>query len=633
MKKIKKLININKNNVNYDKIFKKNKNFKQKTPLEIIKQIKASKIGFIKLIMIYYRYYFLRSFIILLTLIISSTSIVIMTFLINQLINQILFEINNNNKYSIIKFKWYIWLIIISINLLIAIITTNIRERLGGMFGRNIEIDLRNAILNNLINLNISFYSDKKIGEIMTKLINDTQIIGDESQLTPANLISIPIIFIGSAISLLNIDWKLALICLSSTILFMFAVIITFRSQLLEIENVRNKITNINGDITDRISSIALIKSSGTEEYERIRFEKIHKEYYNINRRLNYIQARMTTIIILCALSLTIIVIISSIILYSKKNQNINHIIKILPAFITGVNTLAFPIWTLIGLMPGLARATSSTKRIVKLICINTTINSNNNSLKIKKIKGNIILKNIIFEYPENPGVIILPKTTIILEKGKKYAFVGKTGSGKSTISKLLLRFYDPTSGKIIINNIDLKKINLKSYLTHIGYVEQEPKILFGDVIYNIKYGVFNVTNNEVIEACKKANLHNLIISWKNGYKTILGERGFILSGGQKQRLVIARMILKNPQVLILDEATSSLDNIAEKEIQKELEKIMIGKTTILIAHRLNTIKNVDKIFVLEKGQGVVQIGKFNELINIKGPFKDLYLAGNDNKK
>lgn len=635
MGKIKELIDINKieKNLDYSELHEKNQTRKQETPLEMMKRIKAPRIGFFKLVAIYYRRYLLRSFTILFALVLSSTSIVIMTFLINQLMSEILFEFGDDPSSVTTGLRWYIWLIIIGVDLLIAVITTNIRELVGGMLGRNIEIDVRNAVLNNLVNLNIGYYSDKKIGETMTKLINDTQVIGDESQLTPANLISIPIIFIGSAISLLNIDWKLALICLGSTALFMIAVAVTFRSQASETENVRAKITDVNGDVTDRIASIALIKATGTEEYERVRFEQIHKEYYRVNRRLNRIQARMTTIIILCALSLTVIVVLASIILYGNKEaEHINRIMKILPAFITGVNTLAFPIWTLTGLVPGLARATASTKRIIQLIRVDTTIDPNRNAPEIQEVKDDIILKDIVFEYPEKPGVIILPKITVTFEKGKSYAFVGETGSGKSTISKLLLRFYDPTSGEVIVNNTNLKKLNLESYLTHVGYVEQEPKILFGDVIYNVKYGMFNATDEEVVEACKKANLHDLVMGWKDGYNTILGERGFMLSGGQKQRLVIARMILKNPQILILDEATSALDNIVEKEIQAELEKIMVGKTTISIAHRLSTIKNVDQIFVLGKGQGIIQNGKYDELIAVDGPFRDLHRAGNQGK-
>ncbi|WP_368486762.1 ABC transporter ATP-binding protein [Spiroplasma sp. DGKH1] len=603
---------------------------KYQTPLEMMKGIKKPEIGFFKLVAIYYKRYLLRSFTIILALVISAVAIVAITYLIGKLMDEILFYFGKDPNLQSTGISWWVWLIIIIVDLIVALISTNVRERVGGMLGRTIEIDIRNAVLNNLVNLNIGYYSDKKIGETITKLINDTQTIGDESQLTPANLISIPIIFFGSAISLLNIDWKLALICLGSTLVFMTAIAVTFRSQAVESENVKATITDVNGDVTDRIGAVALIKATGTEEYERVRFETIHKEYYRVNKKLNRIQARMTTIIIICALALTVIVLVASIGLYGGKGkESTDHMIRILPSFITGVNTLAFPIWTLVGLVPGLARATASTKRVMRLIRVSSTINPNLNAPKVESIEGDIVLKDITFEYPEKPGVTILPKTNLVFEAGKSYAFVGETGSGKSTISKLLLRFYDPTTGEVLVNNTDLKTLNLPSYLSHIGYVEQEPKILYGDVIYNVKYGKFDATEEEVIAACKKAELHDLVMGWRDGYQTILGERGFMLSGGQKQRLVIARMILKNPQVLILDEATSALDNIVEKEIQAELEKLMVGKTTISIAHRLSTIKNADQIFVLGKGTGIIQQGTFKELISKEGPFLQLYKAGN----
>ncbi|ARU91388.1 ABC transporter ATP-binding protein [Spiroplasma clarkii] len=247
----------------------------------------------------------------------------------------------------------------------------------------------------------------------------------------------------------------------------------------------------------------------------------------------------------------------------------------------------------------------------------------------VTSLDQDIILKDIVFKYPEDPSKTVLPAFNFTFKKGKSYAFVGETGSGKSTISKLLLRFYDPTEGQILINgDTNLKDVKLKSYLDLVGYVEQEPQIIFGTVKDNIKYTTPWKTDEEIIAAAKKVNLHDLIMSWPHQYDTILGERGFMLSGGQKQRLVIARMFLKDPQVLILDEATSALDNIVEKEVQAELEKLMVGRTSVSIAHRLSTIKNCDQIIVLAPGQGVVQVGAFDELRNQPGHFKNLYEAG-----
>ncbi|WP_257789185.1 ATP-binding cassette domain-containing protein [Spiroplasma clarkii] len=211
------------------------------------------------------------------------------------------------------------------------------------------------------------------------------------------------------------------------------------------------------------------------------------------------------------------------------------------------------------------------------------------------------------------------------LEKGKKYAFVGETGSGKSTIAKLILRFYDKSEGEILINGEKIESFNLKSYLSRVGYVEQEPQIIYGNVYDNVKYGSFEASDDQVKTACIQSKVHEVVKSWENGYETLLGERGTLISGGQKQRLVLARLLLKNPEILILDEATSALDNIVEKEIQLQLEKMMENKTTVIIAHRLSTIKNVDKIYVMAPGKGIVQEGNWDELIKLTGPFKKLY--------
>ncbi|KAF5279607.1 hypothetical protein FQR65_LT15355 [Abscondita terminalis] len=246
------------------------------------------------------------------------------------------------------------------------------------------------------------------------------------------------------------------------------------------------------------------------------------------------------------------------------------------------------------------------------------------------KIDGinSIIFENVNFSYPNAPNKMVIPNFSYEFKKGKSYALVGESGIGKSTIARMLLRFYDPTNGKILINNKDLSELNLPNFLKNVGYVEQEPQILFGTVFENIQYALFNKGLDEVIEASKKAKLHDFVMTLPEGYDTVLGERGFLLSGGQKQRLVIARLFLKNPDLLVLDEATSALDNIVEKDIQSELNELMKNRTAIVIAHRLSTIKEVDEIIVLQKGHGIVQVGNFEQLKKEEGIFQKLYKAG-----
>jgi ATP-binding cassette subfamily B protein len=538
---------------------------------------------------------------------------------------------DGTDYYSILfggHFRWQEW-VGLQVGLLgLSAIFTLISNYVGGLIGRGIEIELRNHTLEKLIKLDMSYYSDKKIGELLTKIISDTQIIGDQAQQVPTTMMSAVMTFCGSIGMLFSIDWKLTTTVLVDVIVVMAVMFISFGFVRKLLVKVRAVITDINGDVTDRIATVRLIKSSGTEEYEVERFQEIHKEYYKKSKSQLKAQSTMIAILITGISSIQTVVLIATAIIY---HDDANALASKLTSFSSGIGTMVGTIMQTVRIMAGLIQATTSAGRLYEINKQVSKIDPHytKGGVEIDEIKGNIVFDHIDFAYPEKPEQFILKDFSFKFEQGKVYAFVGETGVGKSTISKLLLRFYDATAGRVLINDkIDIKDLKLSSYLDKVGYVEQEPQILFGTVLDNVRYGRFGATNEECIEACKKAELHDLIMSWPEGYDTILGERGFMLSGGQKQRLVIARMFLKDPQILILDEATSALDNIVEKEIQGNLESLMKGRTTISIAHRLSTIKNSDAIIVLAKGVGVSQIGKFDELKDKPGHFQDLYKAG-----
>ncbi|QBQ07532.1 ABC transporter ATP-binding protein/permease [Spiroplasma gladiatoris] len=539
---------------------------------------------------------------------------------------------DSKNYYTLfmgLHFSWMQW-IYLQISLFFILgVCAFFSSFLGGTLGKKIEIDLRNKALENLVKQDMSYYSDKKIGELLTKIVSDTQIIGEQTSTVPVTIISTLVTFFGSLGVLLTIDSTLTLI----VFVLMLILLIIIESSFGVIKNysskVRKTLTTINGDVTDRIATVRLIKSSGTESFENKRFGEVHVDYYKKSVILITIQSILSTIMIAGISSVQIIVIISASILYKDDAQ---YLTVTLSTFIVGLGSMVGPLMTLSRIMNGIIQASTCCSRISEIISSKPLIDSHYDSSEgvvIEEIKGSIVFQDVEFAYPEKPNKVILPKFSFTFEQGKSYAFVGETGAGKSTISKLLLRFYDPSKGDIFINNnINLKDIHLSSYLDKVGYVEQEPQVLYGDVFDNIRYGNFEASDQEVINAAKKANLHNLVLTWPEGYKTILGERGFMLSGGQKQRLVIARMFLKNPQILILDEATSALDNIVEKEIQLELEKLMKGRTTVSIAHRLSTIQNCDQIIVLGRDKGIVQIGSYQDLKTEQGHFKRLYEAG-----
>ncbi|QBQ07917.1 ABC transporter ATP-binding protein [Spiroplasma gladiatoris] len=566
-------------------------------------------------------FYFLIVIVLINSILMSANS-----YLINITIQQVLYDLANrgHNYWDI---PYWGWMIICVINLILLYLTTYWRSITGLKLGVRLEVEMRLLIIKRLLNQDISYYSDKKTGEIMTKVVGDTNVVGNE---IPGILIwgvQVPFVLVFGSISILLIDLQVA--ATSIAVVYLLTIVIFFFSSTYKKRNkkVREVISSINGDVIDRLGVIKLIKSTATRTYEEKRIREIHRPYINAFKPITRVDGHMFATLVASDIICNILVLITAILLYG--NNDIERFLSILIPITSASIILTRPLWQIAALVPGISRAGASTQQIYEVIKKEPILFDNEEDGVIFDQSINLIeFKNIKFNYPEKPNVNILDNINLVFEKGKSYAFVGETGSGKTTISKLLMRFYDPTIGSVLINNKDLKTLNLKSYIKHVGYVEQEPQIIYGNVYDNVRYGFFQATDEQVHEACKKAQIDKIVTSWPEGYNTVLGERGLLLSGGQKQRLVIARIILKNPELLILDEATSALDNIVEKEIQAQLNELMINKTSVIIAHRLTTIKNVDKIYVLSPGKGIVQSGTYKELISIDGHFKNLHDAG-----
>ncbi|ATZ16275.1 ATP-binding cassette subfamily B protein [Entomoplasma freundtii] len=585
--------------------------------------------NFFKLLLTYSKKYPIQFGFLIYFIISNAIFIASISFLTNIVIKQAIYDYdpNQGHNYGMV---WWGWLLVTFGVLIILGFGTFMKDYLGNIIGAYIEVGLRNQMVSRLLNQDISYYSNKKIGELMTKIINDTGVIGAEINGLLSSIIQAPLVLIFGTISLFLIDPLLAGVATVLIYSMAFSLVLIVKSYRKHILKTRTIMTHINGDITDKIGAIKLVKSSGTRIYEENRINSIHEPYVQAYKPVAKTGASLITVLTVSDVIVSLVVISVATLVYGMHQHNVVKLMANVIPIVSGLTALTRPLWQISGIIPGLARASASTERIQVILQGDPLLTDNYG--KGKRLRGGINtieMNSIAFRYPENPNRLVIPKTSLIFEKGKSYAFVGETGSGKTTISKLLLRFYDPTDGQVIINNQDLRNYDLSSYLRFVGYVEQEPQIIYGDVYDNVRYGTFNSRKRDVIEACKKANIHHLIESWPNGYHTILGERGLLLSGGQKQRLIIARIILKNPDLLILDEATSSLDNIVEKEIQKELDKLMEKKTTIIIAHRLSTIKKVNHIYVLgADGEGIIQSGTFDELIGQPGTFKSLWDAG-----
>ncbi|QGS51864.1 ABC transporter ATP-binding protein [Spiroplasma tabanidicola] len=515
-------------------------------------------------------------------------------------------------------YNFCLWMVL---NIVVVVVLSYFIYLLSGLIARSYETKLKTIFLNKLIDQDLHYFSQNKTGEIITSLVKDTSLIGQYIKDSTVSYIRTAFIVTISSIIMFAVDWKLALCVFGLLVVCMIGVFLFSLLSIKATKNINSLTKNYENEMSEKIYSIRLIKASGTFNQEKTYFENKAKQVDKKNKLKLLLSEIPSGLIIGGVGSFSMASVIFGVLLYFDESQTL---ISIITTFSSGVIVMTMPLLDLRMVLSQIPSAKSSSENIYKLLNQEITIDKHKEMILNEEIQ-NIKFKNLNFGYPDDQKVI-LKDFNLEFEKGKSYAFVGPTGSGKSTIAKFLLRFYDTTTGDVIVNDkFNIKDLNLKFWLDKIGYVDQEPQILSGTIYDNIKYGLNNVTNDQIIEAAKKAKLHDLIMSFENGYETILYERESQLSGGQKQRLVIARLILKNPEILILDEATSALDNKVEKEIQSELEKLMVGRTTFSIAHRLSTIKNFDKIFVIEPNKGVVQSGNYETLIKQEGIFKMLY--------
>ncbi|WP_339034330.1 ABC transporter ATP-binding protein [Spiroplasma endosymbiont of Cantharis rufa] len=516
------------------------------------------------------------------------------------------------------------WVYILLATIVFVIICMYIAYCFCGIISEEAQTDLKNKLIKSLLTKNVDFYNKNSQGKITETIVKDCKNISEQLKVAPIILLFIVFSTIGSTAMLVYIDKLISILMFSLILVVMLIALFVVLLIAKPVKKSMEAKSKSDSEITEKISAIRLIKSTGTWEKEIEHFSEENEKQNKYNKKLNFAISIIPGIIIGAVGCLTLSSIVFGVFIYASDTSKL---ITVFSTFTAGIFVMVTPIFQLNTILQSISSTNKSSQNIASIV------NNEDNIVDIKEPKfiekkeiESIVFENVSFAYPTSTENNILNNLSISFEKGKSYAFVGPSGCGKSTVTRLLLRFYENYEGSIKINgDMELKDIDLKNWLQNIGYVDQEPQILSGTIKENLLYVKNDATDDEIIEACQKAKLHDLIISWENQYDTFLFERGKQLSGGQKQRLVIARTFLKNPSLIILDEATSALDNLVEKEISIELDKLIVGKTTITIAHRLTTIKNYDKIFVLDSFKKIAQVGTFNELIKKEGLFKDLY--------
>ena len=487
-----------------------------------------------------------------------------------------------------------------------------------GFVGHRMTTDFRIEFFSHIQSLSLRFFQERRLGEILSRMNNDISVIQNALVSIPVALLRQSITLIGAMAIILYLNWKLTgLILLILPPLMIFARVFGKRLRLFS-EKLQDQVAQAVVVLEEVASSIKIVKSFTRENYERERFKKeIETAFERAVDKL-----KISSFFGPFILGLTFMV--SAVLIWYGGYQVMSGVTTPgeLAAFFLYALIVAGPIGTFVRLYTQIQEASGAIRRVYEILDTAPAIDNPENPIFLENITGRIQFENVSFGYRQE--LEILHNINFDVRPGQTVALVGPSGAGKSTVIKLLHRFFDASQGSIRLDEHDIRSLDRKSFLSQIALVPQETLLFGGTVKENILYGKLDATDQELEDAATKANAHDFIVGLENGYETIVGEKGAKLSGGERQRIAIARAILKNPKILVLDEATSSLDNCSEALIQEAVEKLMEGRTTFIVAHRLSTIHKADQIIVLEKGR-VVETGQHEELMNNKNLYYNLY--------
>lgn len=488
----------------------------------------------------------------------------------------------------------------------------------GHSIGAKMEADMRYEIFQHYQKMSLDFFNEREIGDLISRVTSDLANVSELLHHLPEELFKIITIIGGAIIVFFALNMQEAIVFLAIITIIVVFLYFFFKKTHKAFTKNHEKLSKINSQIEDSLAGIQVTKAFSREDIELKKFKfnnmKLIESQKNVFRYVGFFNSGLELLLMSI---LPIITIYGLILLYNNQIS-----VSTLLTFLLCESTIIPPIFSLIEQADLFQNTMAGFRRFCEILDITPKISDSSNALDLKDIQGNIRFENVSFNYEHsNP---IFEGLNMEIKAGEYIALVGPSGSGKSTLCNLIARFYDVQSGKIYLDNIDLKHIKLKTLRENIGFVQQDVFLFSDSIIENIRYAKPSATDKEVFDAAKKANAHNFIISLPQKYNTKVGRNGVKLSGGQKQRIAIARVFLKNPPILIFDEATSNLDSENENYIQKSMWDLSKNRTTIVIAHRLSTIRNAKRILVMKDGK-IVEEGTHKKLLDKHGTYAEFY--------
>ena len=496
----------------------------------------------------------------------------------------------------------------------------------GHIMGARMEADMREDIFSHLQRLSFSYYDNTNTGTLMSRIVTDLFDISELAHHGPEDLFVSMLKIVGTFVVLITIDWRITSILALITLIMIISSIYYNKKMKATFKKNRERIADVNAQIQDSLSGIRVVKSFSNEKIENEKFREGNNAFLETKEKGYYIMGRFFSMngFFQGILYLSVVILGGIFISYGTFRASD------LMIYVLYINIFINPIDKLVNFTEQYQRGITGFDRFLEVTETDPEIVEMKNALELKNVKGKIDFENVSFSYDNRNKV--LDDVSLSIYAGKTVAIVGPSGSGKTTFCSIIPRFYDVSGGNVKVDGIDIRNLKIRSLRKNIGIVQQDVYMFTGTIKENIAYGDINATDEQIIDAAKRANAHEFILQLENGYDSYVGERGVKLSGGQKQRISIARVFLKNPKILILDEATSALDNESERLIQKALDLLAKDRTTIVIAHRLSTIINADEI-VLLTDEGIKEKGTHKELLELGREYAHLYNMQFDKEK